>query len=254
MSLITIRGPMGSGSPDIGRSVANRIHIDYIDREIIAGVAARLNRREEDVTEKEMPPSSLFGRIAKALERGYSSEIAVEGAYMPVWQIPLDDARYLNALESVIRELARNQSLVIHGRGGQFILRGYPRVLHVLAVAPIGVRVKRVMEGLKVDQETAKREIARFDNGSGEFIKRYFKADVRDPAYYDLVVNTEYLSFEAAASIVVDALSFKEELVRKYFLDEAAVNAVKQWKYSPTLLNGKPVPIVATVKVTFNLK
>jgi len=70
--------------------------------------------------------------------------------------------------------------------------------------------MKRVMENLKLNQETAKREIARFDSGSREFIKRYFKAEVWDPVYYDLVVNTEHLSFQAAASIIIDALSFKE--------------------------------------------
>lgn len=37
-------------------------------------------------------------------------------------------------------------------------------------------------------------------------------------------------------------------------LNEAAVSAVKQWKYSPTLINGEPVPITATVTVFFNLK
>jgi len=36
-------------------------------------------------------------------------------------------------------------------------------------------------------------------------------------------------------------------------LDDAAVAAVKQWKYSPTLLNGKPVPVMATVSVKFDL-
>jgi TonB family protein len=36
-------------------------------------------------------------------------------------------------------------------------------------------------------------------------------------------------------------------------LEEAAVNAVKEWKYSPTFLNGKPVSVVATVSVTFRL-
>ena len=36
-------------------------------------------------------------------------------------------------------------------------------------------------------------------------------------------------------------------------LDQAAINAVKQWKYEPTLLNGVPVPIVMTVKVRFQL-
>ncbi len=38
------------------------------------------------------------------------------------------------------------------------------------------------------------------------------------------------------------------------FLDDAAVAAVKQWKYSPTFLNGKPVPVKATVSLIFNLK
>ena len=215
MPLITIRGPLGSGSPEIGRFVADRLHIDYIDREIIAEVAARLNRQEQEVTEKEMPPCSLFGRIAKALEHGYSSEIGFEGAYMPVWQIPLDDARYLNTLESVIRELARSHSLVIQGRGSQFILRDYPRALHVLVTAPVEVRVKRVMANLKLDPEAAKREIVAFDSGSREFIRRYFKAEVWDPVYYDVVVNTEHLAFQAAASIIVDALSFKDESVTR---------------------------------------
>ena len=34
-------------------------------------------------------------------------------------------------------------------------------------------------------------------------------------------------------------------------LDEAAMEAVRQWKYEPTLLNGVPVPIVMTVTVRF---
>jgi TonB family protein len=36
-------------------------------------------------------------------------------------------------------------------------------------------------------------------------------------------------------------------------LDQAALDAVRQWAYTPTLLNGVPVPIVMTVTVTFML-
>jgi protein TonB len=36
-------------------------------------------------------------------------------------------------------------------------------------------------------------------------------------------------------------------------LDDAAVNAVKSWAYTPTLLNGVPVPVVMTVTVSFKL-
>jgi len=37
-------------------------------------------------------------------------------------------------------------------------------------------------------------------------------------------------------------------------LNDAAEAAVRQWKYSPTLLNGEPVPVIATVTVIFNLR
>ena len=36
-------------------------------------------------------------------------------------------------------------------------------------------------------------------------------------------------------------------------LDEAAMGAVRQWTYSPTLLNGVPVPVIMSVTVNFRL-
>ncbi len=200
-------------SPITTTSLRWKLRIDYVDREIIAKVALRLDRQEEDVTEKEMPPCSLLGRIAKALKHGYSPEIGVEGAHIHVWQIPLDDTRYLGTLESVIQELARSQSLVIHGRGSQFILKNCPQAFHVLVTAPIGVRLKRVMDSSSLDQDTAKREIAQSDNGVREFIKRYFKAEVWDGVHYDLVLNTEYFDFGTAESIITNAFFLKEKIL-----------------------------------------
>ena len=37
-------------------------------------------------------------------------------------------------------------------------------------------------------------------------------------------------------------------------LDQAAIDAVKQWVYTPTLLNGVPVPVIMTVTVQFTLQ
>lgn len=215
MSVVTVRGQLGSGAPEVARQIADRLQVDYVDREIIAEVAARLQRKEEEVKAKEMLPTSLVGRIAEALERNYVFGDALTGAYLSLVEIPLGDTRYLQALESVIRELARKQPLVILGRGSQFILKDYPGVLHVLVVAPLEVRVKHFMEERKLDQEAAKLEIERFDNSLHRFVKRYFKADLEDPVHYDLVLNTERLTFQAATSIVVNALSFKDQSTNK---------------------------------------
>ena len=37
------------------------------------------------------------------------------------------------------------------------------------------------------------------------------------------------------------------------FLDDAAIQAVRQWRFTPTLLNGQPVPVIMTVTVSFGL-
>ncbi len=210
MSIVTIRGQLESGAQEVGKEIADRLQADYVDREIIAEVAAQLERKEQEVIEKEMLPSTLLGRIAEALGTNVFGD-GIAGAYLPVEKIPLSDNRYLRALESVVTGLARRRTkpLVILGRGSQFILKDYPGILHVLVVAPLEVRVKRVMERLKLDSEAARQEIARYDNSLHEFFKRYFKVNPEEPVHYDLIVNTGRLSFQAAASIVANALPFK---------------------------------------------
>jgi protein TonB len=37
-------------------------------------------------------------------------------------------------------------------------------------------------------------------------------------------------------------------------LDDAAIAAVRQWEYTPTMLNGSPVPVIMTVTVNFQLR
>lgn len=207
MPVITIRGQYGSWSAEIGELIAHKLNIDYVDREIIAGVAERLRRTSTSIAEKEMPPSTLLGRISEAMaQTAYLGDGIYAGIYSPLWEIPLNDTNYLSGLQHVIKELAASQSIVILGRGGQFILKDFPGAFHVLIVAPIAVRVKRVMESLRLNEADAKREIARFDDGAREFVKRYFKANIADPINYDMVINTNHLSIEGAASIIVDAV------------------------------------------------
>jgi cytidylate kinase len=207
MPIVTIRGQLGSGATEIGRRLAEKLRIDYVDREIIELVAKHLKSPKDEILQKELPPSTLFGRIAEVM--GYSSSInpAILDVNLPVWQIPIGDTGYLVGLKYVIKELAKNHSLVIRGRGSQFILKNYPDSFHVYTVAPLETRIKRVANYLKVDEETAKKEIHKVDSSRLEFIKRYFKAEMEDPIHYDIVINTGQISFENASSVIAKALN-----------------------------------------------
>jgi cytidylate kinase len=210
MPVVTIRGSLGTGAPEIGRLVARKLRFAYIDREIIREVSARLNLPEEDILAKETLPSSLRGRIADFIAQGYSEGDSFEAAYLPFWQMPLDDASYLETLKSFINEVSHEHSVVIHGRGGQFILKNHPGALHALIVSPFEFRLKRVMETLGLSEIKAKQEIIRFDNSTREVMKRFFGAEVEDPNNYDVVVNAAHFGFENAATMITQALPLKQ--------------------------------------------
>jgi len=217
MSIVTIRGNMGSGAAEIGKLVAGKLHFDYVDREIIDKVAELLQGQKHDIEMKEMPSGSLSSRIGDALRRAYPTTRKVgllprweyEDVSLPTWEKPLDDAHYFAGLQSVIRDLAKSSSIVIRGRGSQFILKDYPGTLRILIVAPLELRVRRVAESSKSDERTAKKEIENYDSGRREFIKKYFHATLENPLDFDMVINTELVSYEDAAVIIANALPLK---------------------------------------------
>jgi periplasmic protein TonB len=60
--------------------------------------------------------------------------------------------------------------------------------------------------------------------------------------------------------VVIDAVIGVDGVVREArilsgvpLLNQAALDAVKQWRYTPTTLNNVPVPVIMTVTVQFNL-
>ncbi len=212
MPVITIRGQLGSGAPQIGKLCAETFHLEYYDREIINRISDRLKRPREEVIAKEMVPVSLVKRIAKFIEHdfmrlGYSSHTG-PGQENPF----LDDRNYMKGLKSVIRGLARTEAVVINGRGSQFFLKDNPGVLHVLTVAPLELRVQRIMESFELDEAAAGEKIRAYDTSRREYIKKYFKADLEDVIHYDITINTTNMSYESAVATIARAMAYKDRI------------------------------------------
>ena len=56
------------------------------------------------------------------------------------------------------------------------------------------------------------------------------------------------------ATIGVDGRLINAKVLRSIpLLDQAALDAVRQWEFTPSLLNGVPVPVIMTVTVNFTL-
>jgi len=75
------------------------------------------------------------------------------------------------------------------------------------------------------------------------------------PVYPDLAVQSR-----VAAILILEAEVDTRGLVRSVkvlrghpLFDDAAIEAVKQWRYQPLLLNGEPTAFIVTVTMNFNL-
>ena len=77
-------------------------------------------------------------------------------------------------------------------------------------------------------------------------VRPIYPADARDAGVQGVVVMEIRIEGDGQVS--------QARVVRSVpMLDEAALQAVQQWRFVPTLLNGAPVPVVMTVTVQFTL-
>ena len=90
--------------------------------------------------------------------------------------------------------------------------------------------------------------------GNVQAAKLEYKAPIAYPptAKADRVQGTVLLRAVVGRDGSVVSLEQINKLVDKRLVD-AALEAVKQWRYSPTLLNGQPVEILTVVEVNFTL-
>jgi len=70
---------------------------------------------------------------------------------------------FVALIEESIYEHARNDNVVILGRGGYWVLRDVPFAVRIRIIAPIDVRVERIMAREKTDKEMAVRLIRQSD-------------------------------------------------------------------------------------------
>ncbi len=77
------------------------------------------------------------------------------------------------------------------------------------------------------------------------------------PAYPELAVRARLecvVFLEAVVGRTGDVVDVRVLRGCGLGLDESALTAVRQWKYTPTTINGRPVEVIATVTVNFELR
>ena len=234
MSVITIGGLTGGGGRLLGPAVARELSADYVDRLILTNAARQVGATVEalhQVEERIPTPAQRFtGFLQRVLERSAATGAGGDPYFGPgtmayltqeFEDIPqptitrgheLEHDQYIEAMRSVMVEVASTGNVVLVGRGAAIILRNDPRVLRVGAVASYDVRVARIIERERVDREQAEAIIDARDRARQTNFKRFFDIDdPDDPKLYHMVINTTDVDMGYATQMVVDASKALQE-------------------------------------------
>ena len=182
----------GAGGRTVAALAAERLKWHVFDREIVDEIARRAKMRQQLI-------ESLDERVRGGLEEFIRDFLGHE-------VIAPED--YLYHLKQVLLTLGHQGSVVIVGRGAEYVLPGQFG-LRVWMVAPLHVRIERVSKVEGITAEEARSHIEQVDKEREKFIRSNFQRGSRNPLDYDLVINTGSLSAENTTEILLSALESK---------------------------------------------
>jgi cytidylate kinase len=187
--VITISRDPGSGGRILAQALAKRRGLDLFHQELLNDMA------------KSAKVSAQF--LATLDEKGLS--VLQNWIRSMLHERHIWPDEYLQHLLKVIGTIGKHGNAVVVGRGANFILPPDGR-LRIRMIAPLAVRIANVSGTYGVSPEEAQGRIIRTESDRRAFIRKYFNADITDPKNYDIILNMEYLTIEAAADIVNAAL------------------------------------------------
>lgn len=193
MAIVTIAHEMGSGGPEIGMALAQRLRYRFVDREMLTRAAEKYGVGEERLSQLDETKPTLLERF------------------------DVETRHFLTVLQSALFDEADADDVVINSRGGFILLRGISHALRTRVIAPFDLRAKRYMkkiatQGETVDQRTTAEMIRARDREQHGRVRYLFDVDWSDPAQYDLVINTEKLTVDMAVDFMAGLLQ-RPELV-----------------------------------------
>ncbi|MDO4491734.1 MAG: cytidylate kinase-like family protein [Lachnospiraceae bacterium] len=206
--VITITRQFGSLGRPIAKALAEKLDIEFYDRDIVDQAAKKLNL-----------PASVIKEEEEKLKTPVKSSRGAAGNIWMRMAFPLGNGssdmqdNIFEAQENIIRFLAERETCIIVGRCSDFILSEMENVFHVYIYAPYEDRVKNSVETLGMTEEEARRTIRSVDEAREAFHKHYAGYSQSDPLHKDLMINSSSLGVEKTAELLAQVirLRFGEE-------------------------------------------
>jgi len=201
MSVITICRQFGAGGKTLGSQVAEKLGYVLIDDQIVEMVAGEADVSSDwvDSVARETGSEGLLERLLRKIgpfRKGYL-ETAMEEK--PGY---INGDLYIALLHKVIPTFAKQDNVVIIGRGGQYILAERPDTFHFLMVANTENRIKFMMEQYNIDRKKAQIVIEKQNKRRLNLYRYFDRTDYEQPELYHMSFNMNLLKMDDAVQAV----------------------------------------------------
>ena len=197
--MVCLASTDGAGAADVARLVSQPLGYRLIDEEIITSAAIEAGVEREVVADVERR-KSVLSRLIDGMAAG-----GAIAAPVPPEMIPPASDELRQAIRSAIDEIASEGDVVLVAHAASFALAGRADVLRVLVTASDDKRKERIAAERGVDDGQAANLLKRADAGRSDYLKRFYGIGDEKPSHYDLVINTDKISAEGAAQLIVSA-------------------------------------------------
>lgn len=198
--IVTISRQAASRGDQVARLAAEMLGLPLINQEAVARATQRLQLDREDLSNPERA-ERLGNRLAMI-----ALDLADVPPGNPDWalgpQPSMDDSGYRRVIETMVRRLGEQGRCLMIGFPGQALLSGAGRAVHALVVAPLAIRVQRMIMREDLPPTVAERVIRESDRDRLAFYQRLYEIKWDDPARYDCVLNTARMSLGEAAGVI----------------------------------------------------
>lgn len=93
-----------------------------------------------------------------------------------------------------IHKLGRLGHAIIVGRGANFATQGCQNALHVRLVGAYESRLEHMCVARCLGEKVARAYLESEDKNRRAFVRQHFDADIEDPKYYSMILNTDHLT------------------------------------------------------------
>jgi cytidylate kinase len=198
--VITIARQFGSLGRPIAQLMAEKLGIEYYDRDIVEQAAQKLNL-----------PVSKIDEIEESAKK--TSKNSFKRMMYPLGtQASTAQDKVFEAQKNIMKFLTEKESCIIVGRCSDFVLSDVENAVHIYIYAPYEARVKNCVEELHLEEAEARKMIKSVDEARDTYHMHYAGFLPNDQRFKQIMIDSSLLGIEGTADFLVDAVKKKFDL------------------------------------------